>query len=106
MPKYMIKASYTTEGVKGLAKEGGSGRRAAIKKMLDGLGGTLEAMYYAFGEDDVFVIVDVPDEATGVAVSLAINASGSVRTTSTPLIAVETIDAACKKSVGYRAPGA
>jgi uncharacterized protein with GYD domain len=106
MPKFLIRASYTTEGAKGLIKEGGSARRAAVQKIIEGLGGKVEAFYFAYGEDDALVIVDLPDAASGLALSLAVNASGAVRVSTTPLITVEEMDAASKKSVAYRAPGA
>ena len=106
MPKMLIKASYTAEGAKGLMKEGGSGRRAAVQKLVEGAGGKVEAFYFAYGEHDAFVIADVPDTASGVAMSLAANASGAVRLSTTPLITPEEMDAATKKSVAYRAPGA
>jgi uncharacterized protein with GYD domain len=106
MPKMMVKASYTAEGARGLVKEGGTGRRAAVTKVIEGLGGKVEAFYFAYGADDAFVIVDMPDEATGLALAIAVNASGSVTCTTTPLITPETMDAACKKTVGYKAPGA
>jgi uncharacterized protein with GYD domain len=106
MPKYMIMASYNAEGVKGVIKEGGSGRRAAVHKLIEGMGGKVEAFYFSYGEHDAFVIADVPDAATGLAMSLAVNASGAVRVSTAPLITVEEMDAAAKKSVTYRAPGA
>jgi uncharacterized protein with GYD domain len=106
MAKYMIKASYTADGTKGLLKEGGSSRRATIQKLVSGMGGKLEAFYYAFGDSDVYAIIDIPDAATAAALSLAINASGSVQLSTIPLLTPEEIDAACKKTVGYRAPGA
>ena len=87
-------------------KEGGSSRRAAVQKALDAVGGKLEAFYFAFGKDDAYVIVDVPDNASIIAVSLAVNASGVVRVSTTPLISPDDLDAASKKSIGYRAPGA
>jgi uncharacterized protein with GYD domain len=106
MPKYLIKASYTAEGAKGLMKAGGTARRAAVQKMIKGLGGKLEAFYFAYGADDVFAICDLPDAASGIAASLVINASGAVHSSTTPLITPEEIDAACKKLPQYRAPGA
>jgi len=106
MPKFMVKASYAPDGIKGLIKEGGSGRRAVVQKMVDSLGGKVEAFYFAYGADDVYVIVDVPDATSGMALSLAANATGAVRLSTTPLITTEEMDAACKKSVVYRAPGA
>lgn len=106
MPKFMVKASYGTEGIRGLIKEGGSGRRAAVQKLIEGAGGKVEAFYFAYGKDDAYVILDVPDSTTGLAVSLAVNASGVVRISTIPLITPEEMDAASKKSVAYRAPGA
>jgi uncharacterized protein with GYD domain len=106
MPKYLITASYTADGAKGLLVEGGSGRRAVIQKALQSVGGSLESMYFAYGETDVIIIADVPDAVSGLALSLATNASGTVNTTTTPLITVEEMDAACRKSVSYRGAGA
>ena len=106
MPKFLIKATYTTDGVKGLLKEGGTKRRAAVQKIIEATGGKVEVFYYAFGEDDAFIIADLPDATTGMAISLAVNASGAVRLSTLPLITPEEIDAATKKSIEYRAPGA
>lgn len=106
MPKFLIKASYNAEGARGLLKEGGSARRDAVRKMLEGIGGKLEAFYYAHGEDDAFVLVDVPSAQAGLALSLAVNASGAVRISTVPLLTCEDMDAAAKQAVSYRAPGA
>lgn len=106
MAKFLVKGSYSSEGTKGLLKEGGSSRKATVEKMITGLGGNVEAFYYAFGETDVFVIVDLPDSVTAAAISLAINATGGISLSLIPLLSVQDIDAASKKSVGYRAPGA
>ena len=105
MPKYLVQASYTSEGAKGLLKDGGTKRRAAVEQMVTGLGGSLEAFYYAFGDADVYVIVNAPDNVTIAAVSLAVNASGNVSLKTTPLLTAEDIDQATKKSVSYRPPG-
>jgi len=106
MSKFMLKASYNSDGVRGLIKEGGSKRRAVVQKMVEGMGGKLEAFYYAWGADDAFIIADLPDEKAAIALSLAVNASGAVRLTTIPLITPEEIDAAAKKTVKYKAPGA
>ena len=105
MAKFLIQGSYTAEGTKGLIKEGGSGRKAAVQKALEGLGGRLDSMYYSFGTGDVVVICDLPDVTSGLALSLAVNASGAVRISTTPLLSVEEVDAACKKAVSYRPAG-
>ena len=105
MPKYLFEASYTSEGIKGLLKEGGSSRRAKVEEMILGLGGKLEAFYYALGEPDAYTIADLPDAATAAAVSLRVNASGAVQLKTVALMTPEEIDQASKKSVGYRPPG-
>ena len=106
MPKFLIKASYTADGTRGLIKEGGSKRRAAVQKIVEAMGGKLEAFYYAYGPDDAVIIADLPDANSGIAISLTVNASGAVRLATTPLITPEEIDDASKKTVGYTAPGA
>jgi uncharacterized protein with GYD domain len=106
MAKYLIRGSYTAEGAKGLIKEGGSGRKAAVQKALDGLGGKIEAIYFTFGADDVIVICDIPDAISGLALSLVVNASGAVRTSTSQVFSVEDVDAASKKAVSYRPAGA
>src|SRR5689334_15956016 len=78
MAKYLFEARYTAEGIKGVAREGGSGRRSAVEKLAQGLGGKLEAFYYAFGDVDAYVIIDCPDSVTAAAAALAINQSGTV----------------------------
>ena len=105
MAKYLLQASYTTEGLKGLLKDGGSKRRAAAEETVKGLGGKLEAFYFAFGDHDAYVIVDVPDNVSATAASLAVNASGAVRVKTTVLLTPEEVDQATKKTVTYRAPG-
>jgi uncharacterized protein with GYD domain len=105
MTTYLVTASFSPEGVRGLLKEGGTSRRATIGEMIRGLGGTLEGFYFAFGKNDVYAIAQLPDNATAAAVSLAINATGAVHSSVVVLITPEEIDAATKKTVGYRAPG-
>ncbi|HSC26367.1 MAG TPA: GYD domain-containing protein [Vicinamibacterales bacterium] len=106
MAKFMVKVSYTAEGTRGLMKEGGTGRRAAVTKLLESMGGKVEAFYFAYGEDDAVVITDFPNATAGLAISLAVNASGAARLSTIPLITPEEVDAACKTAVPYRAPGA
>jgi len=106
MPTYLWRGSYTAEGTRGLLKDGGSKRRELVSQMVAKAGGKLHAFYYALGEADVYGIAEFPDTVTAAAMSLAVNASGAVTLHSTLLISPEEIDAAAKKSVGYRPPGA
>ncbi|MEU1706202.1 GYD domain-containing protein [Streptomyces sp. NPDC005706] len=105
MPKFLIQASYTADGTKGLLDEGGSGRRAAVEQVVTGLGGSVEAMYFAFGADDVVLVVDFPDPAAMAAVSLHVKASGALLTRATALLTLEEIDEAARRQVAFRAPG-
>jgi uncharacterized protein with GYD domain len=105
MPKYLIQGSYSEQGLKGLLKEGGSKRREAVEQSTKGMGGRLEAFYYAFGSDDFVIIVDVPSNVDAAALSLAVNASGAVESRITVLITPEEVDQATKKTVEYRPPG-
>jgi uncharacterized protein with GYD domain len=107
MPKYLFHGAYTLEGVLGLLKEGGSSRRLHFKENVGNLGGEVEAFYYAFGGDDIYAIVDLPDNVSSVAISLAINAGGGFRGSAIVLLTPEEVDQATQKaaSVGYRPPG-
>ena len=105
MPKFLYQGSYTEQGVKGIAKEGGSKRRAAVEQLVQKLGGKLETFYFAFGGDDFVIIVDLPSTTAATAVSLAVNASGAVRARTIVLLAPEEVDAATNQTVDYRPPG-
>jgi uncharacterized protein with GYD domain len=105
MPKYLVQANYVGEGVKGLLKEGGTSRRAAAEKLVKSLGGTMEAFYYAFGETDAYIIVELPDNASAASLALTVSASGAVTIKTTVLMTPEELDAAAKKTPSYRPPG-
>ena len=105
MPKYMIQASYVGEGLKGLLKEGGSKRRETVAQVIEGMGGTLESFYYAFGDYDVVGVAEMPDNASSAAFSMMLNASGVINAKTTVLLTPEEIDQATKKTVDYRPPG-
>ena len=105
MPKYLFEARYTAEGAKGLEKEGGVGRRKAVEKHLEQIGGKLESMYFAFGDVDTFVIVDLPDNVSAASLSLAVNQSGAIVTKVVVLLTPEDVDKAIQHKIHFRAPG-
>ena len=105
MAKYLFCASYTADGAKGLLEEGGSSRRAVVEEMVSGMGGSVECMYYAFGETDVYLIADLPAAASAAALSLTASSTGAIHAKTVALMSPEEIDEAAKKSVAYRAPG-
>ncbi|HEY5835957.1 GYD domain-containing protein [Streptomyces sp.] len=106
MPNYLIKAKLTVDGLKGLLKEGGTARREVVERMVSDLGGRLESMYWAFGDEDVYLTVSLPDNTTAVAIGLVTSAAGGVRTSTVVLLSPEEIDEAVRRKVEYRAPGA
>jgi uncharacterized protein with GYD domain len=106
MAKYLFQVSMTTEGVKGLIKEGASSRKATVEALIKALGGMMEAYYFAFGDADVYVIAELPDNATVAAVSMAVSASGAAHIKTTVLLTAEEADKATKMAVNYRPPGA
>ncbi|MFZ0929208.1 MAG: GYD domain-containing protein [Syntrophobacteraceae bacterium] len=105
MAKYLYYGNFVGDGIKGLLKDGGSGRVAAVKKAFESLGGTVECYYFAFGEYDFFIIVDAPDNVSAASASLTANASGLVTVKTTVLMTPEEMDEVAKKSPTYRGPG-
>jgi uncharacterized protein with GYD domain len=105
MAKYLVKASYSAEGAKGLQSAGGTSRRDAVAKMAESLGGSLESFYFAFGHTDAYVVVDLPDNHRAAAASIAVNTSGGATSEIVVLLTPEEIDSAAKLSVDYRPPG-
>ncbi|HZK73629.1 MAG TPA: GYD domain-containing protein [Clostridia bacterium] len=105
MPKYLFEGSYTVEGIKGVLKEGGTGRREAVSAALKGMGGKVDAMYFAFGATDVYVIVDAPDNVTAAALAMGISSTGTVGVKTTVLLTAEEIDQAGKKTLSFRPAG-
>ena len=107
MAKYLIEATYSQAGIKGVMKEGGTARRAAVQAAGKALGAKVEGFYFGFGSTDVYVLIDAPDNVTLAALSMAVGAAGSVsRLKTTVLLTPAEIDEATKKHVKYRAPGA
>jgi len=106
MGRYLFQGSYSTDGIKGVLKEGGSARKAAIDAAVNAMGGHVEAYYFGFGDTDVYVIVDGIDNETAAALSMGIAATGAVHgVKTTVLLTPEDIDKAAKKTLSYRAPG-
>jgi uncharacterized protein with GYD domain len=105
VPKFLFEASYTLDGVKGVQSAGGSARRDLVAQMAESVGGTLEGFYFAFGESDALVIMDLPSNEAAAAVTIAVNASGAVSAKTMVLLTPEEIDAAAQQSVKYTPPG-
>ena len=105
MARYLFRTKYTQAGVAGLLKEGGTSRREALRQTIEGMGGTLHDLFYAFGDWDLFLVTELPDDEAATAVSLNISAAGALEVSVTVIVTPETVDAAAGRSVQYRAPG-
>lgn len=105
MPKFLFEASYNAEGVKGVRSGGGSARVEAVRQATEGIGGSVESFYWAFGDTDAYVIVDAPDAESVAALALAVNSTGAVTVKTSVLLTPEQVDEAAKRSVAYRPPG-
>jgi uncharacterized protein with GYD domain len=105
MPKYMIHASYTLDGVRGVQSKGGSARRDAVSQTVESVGGSLECFYFAFGDADAVVIAELPDNEAAAAVALTVNGSGGATTRTWVLLTPEEVDGAAQRSVQYTSPG-
>ncbi len=105
MPTFLIKATYTAEGTRGLLKDGGTGRKDAIEALIESRGGEMKGFYYAFGDDDLYIIATLPENSDLAAVSLAINSTSGARVKAHTLMDAGEIDEAVHKAVRYRPPG-
>jgi uncharacterized protein with GYD domain len=106
MAKYLLKASYTADGLKGVMEVGGTSRVKALEGTLTGVGGSLESFYFAFGGDDVYLIVDLPDHAAAVALAAAVATSGAIsRYETVVLLSPSEVDQAMNVAVDYVPPG-
>lgn len=105
MPRFMIQASLTGEGLKGTLAEGGTARKAALEQTISSLGGTLESFYYAFGDADVIGIAEMPDNVSAAAFAVTVEAAGIAATRTTVLLTPDEIDQLAAKMVAYRPPG-
>ena len=105
MPKYLMSASFTPDGLKGLREAGAASREAAAHAGAASLGGTVESYYLAFGDHDGYVILDLPDDEAATAWSIAINAAGAAKNTVTKLLTAEQVDEAFTRTVDYQPPG-
>ena len=107
MPHYLLQASYTAEGVSGLVSSP-EDRSAVIRQLVEGVGGKVESLYYCFGDNDVVVILEMPDNVAMAALSMVAGASGAVTNLKTTVLIPmsEGVEAARKAaSINYRPPG-
>lgn len=105
MPKYLVKANYTLDGLRGVKEKGAKSRADAVGEMIRGLGGTMESFFFAFGDADVYIVADLPDDETAAAIAFTVGAAGGATTSTVKLITVDQADAALGIGVDYVPPG-
>jgi uncharacterized protein with GYD domain len=105
MASYLLVASYSSDGAKGVLKNGGTARVDAVKKTIKSLGGKVQSFHFAFGADDAYVIIDLPDNIAAAAVGLAVSASGLTHVKTVVLLTPAEVDEAAKRDVSYSPPG-
>jgi uncharacterized protein with GYD domain len=105
MPKYLLQVNYTLDGVRGVLAKGGSARKAAAQAAAKSAGGKVEVFYFALGENDAYVIADLPDNAAAAALTLAVSAGGGATTSTVVLLTPDELDKASSANVKYRPPG-
>ncbi|TDB81401.1 MULTISPECIES: GYD domain-containing protein [unclassified Micromonospora] len=106
MPKFLLRSTYTIDGMKGLAADGGTRRAEVVQAMVENAGGHLESMHFAFGEDDTYVLCDMPDHPTAASVAIAIEAAGGLRVQVVPVLTPAEVDEATHLMTDYSPPGA
>ena len=107
MPKYLFKARFTGEAIQGVMTSGGSARRTAADDLAKNLGGAVESYHFAFGDDDAYVICDLPDNKAAATLAMTVSSSGRVSVTTVALMTVEELDAiAAGPMLEYSPPGA
>ena len=105
MPKYLLHVNYNSDGIRGVKAKGGNARKAAASAAAKSVGGKVDAFYFAFGDTDAYVIVDLPDNAAAAALAMTVSAGGSTSIRTTVLLTPDEVDAAAGKKVTYRPPG-
>jgi uncharacterized protein with GYD domain len=105
MPKYLFEAKYTPEGVRGIKEAGAASRAKAVNDMATALGGGLDSFYFAFGDVDAYVVVDLPDDEAAAAAAFTVGASAATQLKTVKLLTLDEADAAIARSVDYRPPG-
>lgn len=104
MTKFLVRVTYTAEGISGLGKEGGTARAEVINSLVENAGGRVECLYFAFGEHDLYVMGELPDIVTAAGIGIAVRSTGGVTAQVHVLITPEDMDAAARLPVAYQPP--
>jgi uncharacterized protein with GYD domain len=106
MPYYMLQATYSPQAWSGMVKSP-QNRLDAVRPVVEKLGGKIEGGWLAFGEYDIVLVCQLPDNVSAAAFSMAASAGGAVTgVKTTPLMTIDEAMEAMRKAsgVGYRPP--
>ncbi len=106
MPFYLVQASYTSQATAAMVKSP-QDRAAAVRPVIERMGGKLHGLWFAFAEYDAVVIAEMPDNVSAAAVAMAVGSSGGISSyRTTPLLTTAEAMDAMKKAggVGYQPP--
>lgn len=104
MPHYLVQVAYSREGWEALVKQP-QDRIEAVRPTIEGVGGKISSAYFAFGDYDVVLITELPDNVSAAAIAIAFAGGGACKAVhTTPLLtSAEAVDAMKKASKsGYR----
>jgi uncharacterized protein with GYD domain len=109
MAKFAVFFGYKPETWEQMLKTPGD-RTAAVRDLESGVGGSMEALYFMFGDRDGFVVVDVPDAEAAAALAVAGSSTGAFSQLETrQLVAPEDLPSVLEKAARaretYRPPG-
>jgi uncharacterized protein with GYD domain len=106
MATFLIKGTYTADGLNGLQKDKASGREKAFAAACEARGGQIVALYYALGQDDVLAFADLPGHVQAASLAASIGATGMFSSVQTvALLTVSEMDQALGDNTAYRPPG-
>ncbi len=104
MPSYLVQCSYTSEALAALIANP-QDRTEHVKKVAKTLSGKIGGSWLSFGEHDLVLIVEMPNNINAAALALAAAAGGSLKSVkTTPLMSIADATEALKKAgtSGYR----
>jgi uncharacterized protein with GYD domain len=105
VPRYLFVVNYSPLGAKALMAAGGTARRASVEKAVSGLGGRLESFDFAFGADDAYTLIELPDHRAAAALALTVSGTGVAKVRTVVLLTPEDLDATAHLRPDYSPPG-
>jgi uncharacterized protein with GYD domain len=98
MPSYLLQVAYTPQAWDTLIRNP-QNRMDAVAPAVEQLGGSITGGWLAFGEYDLITVIDLPDNVSAAAFSMAVSAGGAISAIkTTPLLSIEDAVEAMRKA--------